>query len=86
MGVGLERNASYPMKHEEGEKHVGEVDQRPRTLLCHARDGVDQDFANGNEHGMDQPRTLLIDPLDIDVGVRGLVLEHVFGDLLDLEQ
>ena len=48
-GVELKGHALYPVEHQVGAEHVGDVCQRPGGFLRDAGDGVEEDFEGEDE-------------------------------------
>ena len=43
-GVELKGNSSHPVEHDECDKHIGDVGERPRCLLRHSGDDIIEDL------------------------------------------
>ena len=54
-GVELEGHALHPVEHDVGAEHVGDVGERPGGFLADAREGVEEDFEEEDQEGVDEP-------------------------------
>ena len=54
-GVEVEGHALHVVEHEVRAGHVGDVGQRPGRLLRHAREGVEDELGEGDEHDVRDP-------------------------------
>jgi hypothetical protein len=44
------------VEHQKRNGHVSQIDHGPSNILGHAGDGVDEEFAQKYQHGVDEPR------------------------------
>lgn len=54
--LGLERHSGDMVEHQKRNGHVSQIDHGPSNILGHAGDGVDEEFAQKYQHGVDEPR------------------------------
>lgn len=54
-GIELEGNSAHPVEHDECDKHIGDVGERPRCLLRHPGDDIIEDLQRSNQDKMDRP-------------------------------
>lgn len=80
--VGLKGRTGDVVEHDVRERHVAQVDKRPRRVLLHGGDHIEQDLGKEDEDDVDDPGALVVDPVGIGVKASGLV-EHLFVGLFD---
>lgn len=80
--VGFKGCTCDVVEHDVRQGHVSEVDEGPGSVLLHGGDDVEQDFGEEDEDDVDDPGTLVVDPVGVGVESGGLV-NHLFVSLFD---